>query len=108
MTATKKSGVEATIDVDDLAGDVTCLVAGKERHKCGDLVGSAETAHGNELVEFALRQVTRHVGLDESRCDGVDSDLSPRDLLRQRLGGTDECRFRRTVVCLPRHPLHAR
>src|SRR5580692_3169605 len=93
----------STVDGDDLAGDVTCIGAGKEEGRAGDVVASAEFAHGNGFEDVGFQfsvQVGGHVGFDETGGDGVDGDGAGRQFAGDGLREPNQTGFAGRVVAL--------
>src|SRR5690606_10478541 len=70
---------EAAVDGDDGAGDVAAAGSGEEADGLGDVLGGAETAQGNVLLDLRLAvlgQGRGHVGLDEPGGDDVHGDVA--------------------------------
>src|SRR6476646_2854366 len=79
--------VHAAVYVQDLAGDVGGLVAGKKFHGGGNILGLAETLerYVGEQVRFQLvGEDGCHVGLDEAGRYRVDRDVTAGHFLSQR------------------------
>ncbi len=89
----RKSAIEIglarhpAVDRQDLPGDVGSSRAGQEQDAGGNVVGRSQSGSRDTLFDFAdyrIAQRLGHVAFDKSRGNGINRDLSLRQLLRKR------------------------
>src|SRR3712207_378822 len=96
---------EAAVDRDDGAGDVAGVVPGEPDDHLRDLRRGGEPPGRDVLLVLGLlrlRQLRRHIGLDEARGDDVRGDASAAELTGDRPGEAHQAALRRRVVHLAR------
>src|SRR4029079_4258353 len=62
----------AAVDVDALPVNEACMAGAQERHHVRHILWLAEAADGHLAREVG--EALHDVGVDQSRCDGVDGD----------------------------------
>src|SRR5689334_3682880 len=95
--------VEAAVDVEDLPRHVRGPVSGQESYHFRYLASRSDALERHlrqQRLARVCRQRRRHVGLDQSRRDGVDEDPPVRQLPRRRFRQSDQARLRRRVIGL--------
>ena len=75
---------------------------GKEADDGGDFFAFAVAVERNQREDFVLRQVFRHIGIDNAWCNGIYADAFLADFARERFDGADESGFGSGVVDLSR------
>src|SRR3954453_11368548 len=93
----------ASLDSEDLAGDVAAGVAGEKEQGAVQLVQLAGTAHGCVAADPRHRALVgehlgRHLGLEPARSEGVDPYAAPRPLGSQVTGQADHARLARRIA----------
>ena len=95
----------SAVDGDDLAGDISRLVASKPRDRLGDVLGRAEALERDRVHIRLLDVVGKDIGhlrLNEAGRNSVAADVAASKLLRSRLGKRNDAALRRRVVRLAR------
>ena len=64
---------------------VHILFRAQERDNRGNLPGRAKTLQGNQGENFILREVPRHLRIDDPGSDNIHQDILPGNLTRERL-----------------------
>ena len=77
---------------------------GKEADGGGDFFAFAVTMERNQREDFVLRQVFRHIGLNNAWGDGIYADAFLADFSCEGFDGADESGFGSGVVDLSRLP----
>lgn len=93
----------ASVNHDDLAGDVAGFIGGEESGGVGDVLRLAEVCQGNAGEQgFAgfLRNGIGHIGGDETGGNGVDRYLAAGNFLSHGLGEADDTGLGGRVVAL--------
>src|SRR6185295_10189900 len=92
---------QSSVDHDGLARHVAVAIRSEKGGEAGDLVEAAEPAEGAvlEIVGQAmLRQIAADAVLEEAWRQADDANAVARDLFRQRLGQSFDCRLARAIV----------
>jgi len=95
--------VHAAIDGKDMSGDISGLLAGKENHRIGDIVGTSQTLQrnlGGQLIANLLGKRIGHGGCDKTGGNCVDGDAAFGQLAGIRLGKADQAGLAGTVIGL--------
>src|ERR1700733_10913432 len=96
--------VHSAVYVQDVSGNIRCLVARQKNNCRRDIHIRSRTAHRNppqhEILHI-LRQRVGHWGGDETRSDGVYCDIARSDFHRDRARQPDHPRLCRNVIRLP-------
>src|SRR6266404_6802520 len=94
-TSVQNYGGTATVDRKRLTADVARRLRGKEHYRPLDIVFAAGAAQRCDLRDLIgpFRQPGRQLGREIARTDGVDVDVVPAPLGRERLGKRDQRAF---------------
>ena len=95
--------IHAATAVDDLTRDIRGEVGGEEERHVGDVLGGATATQRNQALPSLadiVRQSVGHGRDDESRSDGIVTDVTNAHLLGRTLGEADDARLRGGVVAL--------
>lgn len=101
---------QPTVDVDQLASDVSGAGGRQKRNRAGDIVATSKPSQGDltdQRLPLLFGQRAGQIRVDESRCDGIYGDVSRPELTCQSARKADHSRFCRGVIDLPRISHHA-
>src|SRR5574340_900786 len=95
--------VHAAVYMQRRTGNVARGRRSNERDNRRDLIGTSQSAQRHVLDQVLLLlagEGTRHVGLYESRCNTIDSDIAAAHLTRKGLAEAEYPRFGRCIIGL--------